>query len=76
MEDLLDIIAAELKCNYISDLPITYHNKLTKQFVKNIPDDKYSLKKWNDAVNYLLNANFNFNTVAEAKNHLLNTLEK
>lgn len=76
MEDLLDIIAAELKCNYISDLPIMYHNKLTKQFVINIPDEKYSLKKWNDAVNYLLNANFNFSTVAEAKNHLLNTLEK
>lgn len=74
---LLDVIATELCCDYLSDLK--YLNGFSRvraaRFIdKAIPAEDASLNEWNEALSYLTNAPAE-KTQAEARQRLIESLQ-
>ncbi len=56
---LIDVLAKELRCEYISDLrflPACEHRKAARYIEEKIPADAASLFEWNDALEYVCSA--------------------
>ena len=56
---LIDVLAKELRCEYISDLrflPACEYRKAARYIEEKIPADSASLFEWNDALEYLSGA--------------------
>lgn len=68
---LLETLAAKMRLEYLSDLTSLTDLKEIKAIIKSIPDSRYSLAEWNDAVQYLTKGNKQFVSVSEAKEFLL-----
>jgi hypothetical protein len=75
MRDLLELLASECRCEYLSDLPMVYRERLTPHFVRAIPEDVYPLKDWQEAIRYLSEENPDCANVDAAREFLLRQLE-
>jgi len=55
---LLDVIAFELHCEYLSDLRFLSHDQCAVLVYRlaGLPAESVCLKEWNDALNYLTSA--------------------
>ncbi len=73
-DGLLDRIAAESGCMYLSDLRGCIFKGRCRFVVAGIPATDYPVKVWQDAVRYMIGKEENFNTAEEAKQRLLKYL--
>ena len=69
--DLLEEIAAEMGCQYLSDLRDTEHRKLCYKVILQIPFPDYTIAAWNDAFSYIIGEKVTFERAEEAKERLL-----
>jgi len=55
---LLDMLAAQMGCHYVSDLKYLPHNQRTElsRVVAELPSDFVPLYQWNDALKYLFHS--------------------
>ena len=74
--DLLEEIAAEMGCQYLSDLRDTEHRKLCCKVILQISVPDYTTAAWNDAYSYITGGTAAFDNSEEAKARLLTWLEK
>lgn len=72
-ESLLSEIQQITSCFYISDLRIIRPNQNICTLIALIPDKKYPLSEWNEAISYISGRKLNFSSVKEAK-HFFHTL--
>lgn len=75
-EELLDRIATESGCMYLSDLRGSVGKVGCHFAVSEIPATDYSVKIWRDALYYIAGIDENFNTVEQAKQRLLEYLQR
>ncbi len=68
---LLDRIAAESGCMYLSDLRNCITDGRCRFVVSEIPASDYSVKVWEDAASYMTGTEEDFKTAEEAKQWLL-----
>ena len=69
MDDLLEYLTYKIGCDYISDLP---HNRWRISCsIRDIPDDRYTIMDWNEAIDYIFDVDLQFRTVHEAKEYVL-----
>ncbi|MDO4541533.1 MAG: hypothetical protein Q4C00_01715, partial [Bacillota bacterium] len=61
-------------CNFISDLPITYKERLTPSILKDIGENCFSIEEWQEAILYILKIEKKFNSVAEAQAFFIDVL--
>lgn len=73
-QGLLDRIASEAGCMYLSDLRGSTAKGGFRFVVSDIPATDYSLEVWQDALYYITGIEENFNTAEEAKQRLLEYL--
>jgi hypothetical protein len=73
-DELLDRIAAESGCMYLSDLRGCIFKGRCRFVVAGIPATDYSVEVWEDAVYYMLGKEEKFKTAEEAKQTLLKHL--
>ncbi|MFR3729935.1 hypothetical protein [Lacrimispora sp.] len=71
---LLDRIAAESGCMYLSDLRGCVLKDRCRFAVTQIPAAEYPVKAWKDAVYYIVGTEENFKTAEEAKQRILEHL--
>ena len=76
-KSLLDLIAAHMKCSYLSDLRVLSREQRTRLYreLDNFSSDFRDLRSWNDALFYLTGAPPE-QTVPEAKAQLIRLLTK
>lgn len=69
---LLDLLADEMKCDYLSDLRFLSRDRKRElaEKLKNIAPEAYELRVWNDALAYLLDEAAE-ETAAAAKGRLV-----
>ena len=74
---LLDFLACEMKCEYLSDLKALSAGQKEKlaDVIKSIQSSERDLRDWNDAIEYLTGAQAK-GTAAEAKAALIHALQK
>ncbi|WP_124065248.1 hypothetical protein [Clostridium sp. E02] len=75
-EGLLDRIAIESGCMYLSDLRGSVGKIGCRFAVSEIPATDYSEKIWQDAFYYITGIEENFNTAEQAKQRLLEYLKR
>ena len=73
-EGLLERIASELGCMYLSDLRGSTGKARFRIVVSDIPAIDYSVKVWQDALYYITAIEENFSTAEQAKQRLLEHL--
>lgn len=73
-DELLERIAAESGCMYLSDLRGCIFKGRCRIAVGGIPATDYSVEVWEDAVYYMLGKEEKFKTAEEAKQRLLEHL--
>ena len=73
---LLECLAVNCGCIYLSDLHEPYGSYRIAQAVKNLSVSDYSLQEWNDAVKYITGQPLQFKTVEQAIDYLLNDATK
>lgn len=71
---LLDRIAAESDCMYLSDLRSGISKRNCRLVISGIPAADYSRKVWKDAACYITGTEEDFKTAEEAKQWLLENL--
>lgn len=71
---LLDRIAAESGCMYLSDLRNCISKRCCRFVVSAIPASDYPVKVWEDAACYMTGSEEDFKTAEEAKQWLLKHL--
>ncbi len=71
---LLDRIAAESGCMYLSDLRGGVFKERCRFAVAQIPAAEYPVKAWEDAVYYIVGTEEDFKTAEEAKQRILEHL--
>lgn len=64
---LLQEIQQVVLCFYLSDLYSAEIDERAKKIISKIPNDKYSIAEWNEAVSYIKADTCIFHTVEEAK---------
>ena len=65
MDDLLELLICKVKCTYMSDLP-RCRQKLAG-VIHQIPDDRFPLSAWREAVVYIYRTNRRFESVSQVK---------
>lgn len=68
MDELLEYLRYKTGCMYMSDLS-RFPWRLPNA-VRNIPDNKYPVTEWNEAIGYILHVNTAFETVGDAKRYI------
>ncbi|PJJ31006.1 hypothetical protein [Lacrimispora celerecrescens] len=68
---LLDRIAANSGCMYLSDLRNCIYKRCCRFVIAEIPADDYPVKVWEEAINYMTGTEEDFKTAEEAKQRLL-----
>ena len=71
---LLDRIAAESGCMYLSDLRNCISKRRYRNVVAKIPATDYPVKVWEDAVRYMTGTEEDFKTAEAVKQRLLELL--
>ncbi|MEG0163764.1 hypothetical protein [Anaerorhabdus sp.] len=71
---LLDYLAKECDCQYVSDLK--FSSKLKVELRKLLDDEKkeFSLTNWNDLISYLESSEQNFTSIEKAKEYVQKNL--
>lgn len=64
---LLREIQEAVECNYISDLHTAQINNSAYESISSIPEQRYELKAWKEAVCYILGQKLNPESINEAK---------
>lgn len=67
VDDLLAEIKDAVLCLYLSDLYLSGFDCRSKALIQQIPDDRYTLAEWNQALSYIMKSPCDFQTVQEAK---------
>lgn len=67
---LLEYLAAQSGCMYLSDLHQPYNLFFVQRAVSRVPPSDYSLWEWKDAVHYITGQVRNFQTQEQAKRYL------
>lgn len=70
--ELLQFLAMESGCAYLSDLKFIRSFAWIQHSIRKIPEGTYSLHEWNDAVQYLTGTDSAFETEDQARRYLLN----
>ncbi|WP_343249566.1 hypothetical protein [Diplocloster hominis] len=70
-ESLLDLIAREAHCDYLSDLHSLYLKGQLPEEISRITKDKFGVQQWNEAVSYITRRSLSFTDVQEAQQYLL-----
>ncbi|MEG0873939.1 MAG: hypothetical protein RSB05_06860 [Clostridiales bacterium] len=70
MKDLLDFLAKQLDCTYLSDLPTVYNQQIFKESIEKIDINEYSLDNWNETIKYIIKTDKTFTSIADAKTYL------
>ena len=73
-KSLLEELAGQLGYVYLSDLHRTGSGEL-RNCLRDVPAEAYSLREWNDAVQYLTGSTPRVSSPAAAKRFLLEVLE-
>ncbi len=68
---LLDRIAADSGCMYLSDLRNCIYKRCCRFVIAEIPADDYPVKVWVEAIGYMTGTEEDFKTAEEAKQCLL-----
>lgn len=68
---LLDILQECLGLDYLSDLKFFNRFDQIAAVIERIPEERFSLFTWNDAVSYLTGSSGNFETAGDARAFLL-----
>lgn len=68
---LLEYLSFKVGCMYLSDLRYSKHLYNIKHVLRSIDPNIYSLKEWNDAVNYITGEKYEFDNVNEALDFLI-----
>ena len=76
MQDLLDLLAFECHCDYLSDLPIVFRERLSPDFLRDIAQDAYPLSDWLEAIRYLTAENLECTSVDAARQFLLEKMDR
>lgn len=69
--DLLEVLVTMTHCMYISDLAQPHVLPLIRRAVLGLQARDYSLREWNDTVEYITRQNKHFDTCEEARAFLL-----
>lgn len=70
-QGLLDFLAEEIGCEYLSELREGTRNKDIKKILVRIRADRFSMEDWKDAVEYLTAEKQQFQDKKMAKAYLL-----
>ncbi|MFQ9924121.1 MAG: hypothetical protein ACLRVU_11450, partial [Beduini sp.] len=68
---LINCVANDLNCEYLSDLHAPHLLNSIKKIIGNYVAEDFTLKDWQDTVNYILDSNQIFESCEEAKQFLL-----
>ena len=74
-KSLLEELAGQFGYVYLSDLHRTGRRELSR-CLRDVPAEAYSLREWNDAVEYLTGKKIHASGRSEAKESLLDALEE
>lgn len=74
--DLLDVIAEEMGCLYLSDLHQLSLSPVQAEKLRSLSETAYSLKAYNDAASYITGNVCHCETIAQAKQMILDCLQK
>lgn len=69
LDDLLEYLTFKTGCMYMSDLP-RCRWKLSSA-IRNMPEERYSVSAWNEAIAYIYRVEKQFETVRDAKKFIL-----
>jgi hypothetical protein len=73
-DDLLEYLTFKTGCMYMSDLP--YCRWRLPSAIRNIPENRYPVTAWDEAVAYIYRFDKRFKTVKEAKEFILSWSSK
>lgn len=65
-DDLFEILADEVGCDYISDMKYEPYNTMAKSLMANRTIEQYSLSILNDIAEYLYRGNYHFISIEQA----------
>ena len=68
---LLEYLSFKVGCMYLSDLRYNENLYNIQHELRSIDPNIYSLKEWNDAVNYIIGERYEFDNVNEALDFLI-----
>ncbi|WP_294466738.1 hypothetical protein [uncultured Anaerofustis sp.] len=68
---LLEYLSFKVGCMYLSDLRYNENLYNIQHELRSIDPNIYSLKEWNDAVNYITGERYEFDNVNEALDFLI-----
>jgi hypothetical protein len=68
-DDLLEYLTFKTGCMYMSDLPCSRWQ--LPGAIRNIPENRYPVTAWDEAVAYIYHVDKRFKTVKEAKEFIL-----
>jgi len=68
-DDLLEYLTFKTGCMYMSDLPRCRWR--LSGAIRNIPEERYSVSAWNEAIVYICRVDKRFETVRDAKRFIL-----
>ncbi|WP_343208844.1 hypothetical protein [Anaerolentibacter hominis] len=70
-ESLLDYLAEQTECMYLSDLSAPFKLRCLSSVLPDIPPTAFSLADWCEAVEYITRGRQSFQEEASAKNYLI-----
>lgn len=68
-EDLLDYLAERAHCAYLSDLHLPEVYTQLWPLLNGIPNERYTLNQWTQAISYILGKDFHFSKISAAKDY-------
>ena len=68
---LLEILADKMGCSYLSDLRQECNLPKIQKELKEICQERFTLREWNDAASYITGNECSFSAPAEARKYLL-----
>ena len=74
-KSLLDELASQLECVYLSDLHRADRRKLLR-WLRNVSAEAYSLWEWEDAARYLIGNGVHGSSQTEVKEALMDALDE
>ena len=57
---LLDNLGKKCGCDFLSDLRLVWYRGALLESIRNIDINQYSIRDWNDCVNYICSTNIKF----------------
>ena len=74
--NLLEKIALCMECQYLSDLHFTAASSYQVQRIEMLPEDDFTLEEYNKAAGYILQKDVRFSSIKEAKQAIIEYLER